>query len=72
MSPAIKHIIERVTSWPEEDQQELAELELDIEARRSGVYTGTADELRTLDEAEGSGIASEEQVETAFRSFRRG
>lgn len=71
MSPVIKQIIERVTSWPAEDQEELAELALDIEARRSGVYTATTDELHALDEAEGSGTASEEQVEAAFRSFRR-
>ena len=71
MSPAIKQIIERVASWPEEDQEELAELAREIEARRTGVYTATADELRVLDEAERSGIASEEEVEAAFRSFRR-
>jgi hypothetical protein len=71
MSPAVKQIIERVASWPEEDQEELAELAREIEARRSGLYTATADELRALDEAERSGIASEEEVEAAFRSFRR-
>jgi hypothetical protein len=71
MSPAIKQIIERVASWPEEDQEELAEIAREIEARRSGVYKATADELRTLDEAERSGIATDEEVEAAFRSFRR-
>ena len=71
MSPAIKQIIERVASWPEEDQEELAEIAREIEARRSGVYKATADELRALDEAERSGIATDEEVEAAFRSFRR-
>jgi hypothetical protein len=71
MSPAIKQIIERVSSWPEEDQEELAEIAREIEARRSGVYKATADELRALDEAERSGIATDEEVEAAFRSFRR-
>ena len=71
MSPAIKQIMEQVASWPEEDQEELAEFVREIEARRTGVYIATADELRTLDEAERSGIASEEDVEAAFRSFRR-
>ena len=70
MSPAIKQIIERAESWPEEDQEELAEIARQIEARRTGVYTATADELRTVDEADRSGIASEEEVEAAFRSFR--
>jgi hypothetical protein len=71
MSPAIKQIMERVASWPEEDQEELAEIAREIEARRSGVYKATADELRALDEAERSGIATDEEVEAAFRSFRR-
>jgi hypothetical protein len=70
MSPAIKQIIERAESWPEEDQEELAEIARQIEARRTGVYRATADELRTLHEADRSGTASEEEVEAAFRSFR--
>jgi hypothetical protein len=38
---------------------------------RTGVYRATAEELQALDEAERSGIASDEEVEAAFRSFRR-
>ena len=30
-----------------------------------------ADELKALDEADRSGVASEQEVEAAFRSFRR-
>jgi hypothetical protein len=43
----------------------------EIEARRRGVYQATPEELRAIDEAERSGIASEEDVEAAFKSFRR-
>jgi hypothetical protein len=64
-------ILRRVQSWPLEDQEELAEVARDIEARRRGVYQATLDELRAIDEADGSGIASEEDVEAAFKSFRR-
>jgi hypothetical protein len=71
MSPAIKELFEQVASWPQEDQEELAELARQIEARRTGVYRATPEELRALDEAEQSGIASDEEVEAAFRSFRR-
>lgn len=71
MSPAIKEILDHVASWPAEDQEELAAAARDIEARRSGVYRATAEELKTLDEADRSGIASEQEVESAFRSFRR-
>jgi hypothetical protein len=70
MSPAIKELFEQVASWPEEDQEELAELARQIEARRTGIYRATPEELRTLDKAERSGIASDEEVEAAFRSFR--
>ena len=71
MSPAIKELFKQVASWPQEDQEELAELARQIEARRTGVYRATAEELRALDEAERSGIASDEEAEAAFRSFRR-
>jgi hypothetical protein len=71
MSPAIKELLEQVASWPQEDQEELAELARQIEARRTGVYRATAEELQALDEADRSGIASDEEVEAAFRSFRR-
>ena len=70
MSPKIKEILDHVASWPEEDQEELADLARDIEARRSGVYRATAAELKALDIAERSGIASPEEVEAVFRSFR--
>ena len=70
MSPVVRTILERVASWPEQDQEELAEAARDIEARRSGVYHATAEELKAIDEAERSGIAPDEEVEAAFRSFR--
>jgi hypothetical protein len=71
MSPNVKEILKHVETWPEEDQEELAEVARDIEARRTGVYHATTEELRALDEAEQSGIASDDEVEAAFRSFRR-
>ena len=63
-------ILRRIESWPLEDQEELAEVARDIEARRSGVYQATPEELRAIDEAERRGIASDEEVEAAFRRFR--
>ena len=71
MSPNTKLLLERVESWPTEDQEELAEYARDIEARRSGFYQATPEELEAIDEAEWSGIATGEEVEAAFRSFRR-
>ena len=51
MSPATKQILEQVASWPEEDQEELAELAREIQARRSGVYVVSDDERRSIEEA---------------------
>jgi hypothetical protein len=51
MSPAAKQILEQVASWPEEDQEELAELAREIQARRDGVYSVNDDERRAIEEA---------------------
>ncbi len=50
---------------------ELAEYAREIEARRTGVYRATPEELRAIDEADRSGVATDEDVEAAFRTFRR-
>src|ERR1700730_6456313 len=71
MTPTTQDILRRVESWPQEDQDELAEVAREIEARRSGVYRATPEELRAIDEAERSGVAGDEEVEAAFRTFRR-
>ena len=68
----VKAVLDRVLTWPRERQEELAEIALEIETElRSGVYHATPDELRALDEAENSGVASDEEAEAAFRTFRR-
>ena len=70
MSPNVKDILRQVESWPEEDQEELAEYARDIAARRTGTYRATPEELQAINEAERSGIATEEEVDAAFRNFR--
>jgi hypothetical protein len=71
MTAKTKKLLEQVASWPQEDQDELAEYARDIEARRSGVYRATPEELRAIDEADRSGVATDEEVAAAFRTFRR-
>jgi hypothetical protein len=44
MSSSARKILEQVESWPREDQDELAELAREIEARRTGVYVVDAEE----------------------------
>ena len=74
MSPKVKEILQHVASWPEEDQNELAEFAREIEARRTGVYHATPEELQAIDEALGQvargEVASKTEVEAAFAKFR--
>jgi hypothetical protein len=68
----LKDVLERAEAWPPEAQQELAEMALEIEASVSGgAYKASEEELQALDQAERSGVASDQQVQAAFRAFRR-
>jgi hypothetical protein len=68
----LKDLLERAETWPPEAQQELAEIALEIEASVSaGAYQASQEELEALDQAERSGVASDQQVQAAFRAFRR-
>lgn len=75
MSPKVKEILQHVATWPEEDQEELAEYAREIEARRSGVYHASPEELQAIDEALGQvargEVATKAEVEAAFAKFRR-
>jgi hypothetical protein len=52
----VEAVLARVPTWPDERQQELAELALEIEAELAGDgYEATPDELRAIDE----GLAGE-------------
>jgi len=67
----VKAVLDRVLTWPRERQEELAEIALEIEAELGArVYHATPEELLAVDEAERSGVASEQEVKTAFRTFR--
>jgi hypothetical protein len=71
MIDKLKDVLERAQTWPEADQAELAEYAKQIESRRGADYHPTAEELQAIDEADRSGVASDEEVEAAFRAFRR-
>ena len=75
MSPGTKTLLERVQSWPIEDQEELAEVAREIESRRSGVYR-LSDEERIavragMDDARRGDFATEEEIEEFYRLHRR-
>jgi len=50
MTPTTKTLLEQVASWPEQDQDELAEYAREIEARRTGIYVLSDEEWEDLQE----------------------
>jgi predicted transcriptional regulator len=75
MSPATKTLLERVQSWPIEDQEELADLAREIESRRSGVYY-LSDQERTavragLEDARRGDFATDEELEEFYQLHHR-
>ena len=74
MSPSTKKLLEEVESWPEEDQEELAEYARGIKARRTGVYSLTADERAALAESaedvRAGRFATDEEIAEIFKKAR--
>ena len=74
MNPSARKILEQVESWPEEDQEELAEYAREIEARRSGVYRLSEDERAALaqsaEDVRLGRFASDEQIAAIFKKAR--
>ena len=76
MMTRLKELLERAKTWPEDAQQELVQLGAEIEGElQAGDYQATAEELAAIDEAleqvARGEVASEAEVEAAFRTFRR-
>jgi predicted transcriptional regulator len=75
MSPGTKTLLERVQDWPEEDQQELADVAREIESRRSGVYR-LSDEERAavgagMDDARHGDFVPDDEMDEFYRLHRR-
>jgi hypothetical protein len=70
----VKEIVDRVLSWPEEDQEEFAQVAREIEARRTGVYRLTDDEReaieRGLADMRQREFASDDDIAAIFRKAR--
>ena len=75
MAINLKNVLARAETWSEQDQEELAQVALEIEARRHGLYRASPEELRAIDEAlaavERGEIASDDEVEAVFAKYRR-
>jgi hypothetical protein len=63
----IKAVLDSVFTWPEEDQEELAELAREIEARRTGVYVLDEDEQAAISKARQGRLASDDEVDAFWK-----
>jgi hypothetical protein len=64
----INAVLESVRSWPQQDQEELAEVAREIEARRTGVYIMTGDERTAIVKARQSSLASDNEVDAFWKA----
>ena len=74
MNEVLKAILQRAEQWSENDQEELAQVALEIDARRHGPYLATSKELAALDDALAAvargEIATDAEVEAIFAKHR--
>ena len=68
----IDAVLESVSSWPDEDRQELAEYAREIEARRNGVYVLSDEERRAIADACQSPLVSDEEMDRFWRQRGNG
>jgi hypothetical protein len=73
---ALRDVLKRVDSWPEEAQEELATIAREMEANlQGGTYHATAEELAGIDRglkaARERRFASDEDVEAVLAKHRR-
>ena len=69
MTDTAKEILNRVPTWPTEDQEELAEVAREIEARRSGVYVLNEEEESAIREGLAELDRGEWVTEEEMKSF---
>ena len=68
MNGKLKTILEKAERWPAQDQEALVEFAQMIESGK-GEYIATSEELAAIDDAERSGVASQQEVDAAFAAF---
>ena len=62
MNQRAKDILQKASSWLEEDQEELAAVTREIEARRTGIYVLSDDERAAIADARKGGFASDQDI----------
>jgi hypothetical protein len=69
MNQNAKQILDRVSAWPQDDVDELADIAREIEARRTGVYDVTPEEEKAIREGLAELERGEWTSEEAMRAF---
>ena len=60
-------MLRRAETWPQEDQEALAEYAREIEARRTGVYRLTEDERTAIQEARQGEYVPDEEMDAYWK-----
>ncbi len=75
MNERLKALLDRVSAWPEADQEELIDHILRIESRLRGIYRLSDDERaavkKGLEAAKRGEFATDEEIEAVFSSYRK-
>jgi hypothetical protein len=73
MITALKQMLTSIDSWPDEDQEALAEAARLIQANRTGVYILTPDEERSvadgLAQADRGEFATDDEIAAIWRRY---
>ena len=64
---ALQDMLRRAETWPQEDQEALAEYAREIEARRTGVYRLTEDERTAIQEARQGEYVPDEEMDAYWK-----
>jgi predicted transcriptional regulator len=71
ISKTLTEVLERAKSWPEEDQEMLAEYAREIEAQRTGVYVMTDEERAAVAEGLAQADRGEFATDEEVRELRK-
>jgi hypothetical protein len=66
---ALQDVLKRIETWPEKDQEALAEFARVIEARRTGVYRLTEDERAAIREARQTALVPDDEADAYWKRY---
>jgi hypothetical protein len=64
---ALRDVLDRVETWPQEDQEALAEYARELEARRTGVYRLTDAERAAIQKARQGEYVPDEEMDAYWK-----